>query len=181
VARAAGRIAEALQPAATAGELRSSPVDSQQSTATTNQQRCTFNLSIIYIDILYFPSGLFLSLLLKRMKRRQNPVLLSIRSRGSAAHPRVCLPHAPRTTSLSRPASTAIRNPLFPFHFESNRRCLPPISSDTSPPLPPPWLLSRLSLPHPRLLQAQQTKTASRAPSPPPCFRLLVPASSHRN
>jgi hypothetical protein len=66
-----------------------------------------------------------LSLLLKRMKRRQNPVLLSIRSHGSAAHPRVCLPHAPRTTPLSRPASTAIRNPFSPFHFESNRRCLP--------------------------------------------------------
>jgi hypothetical protein len=104
------------------------------------------------------------------MKRRQNPVLLSIRSRGSAAHPRVCLPHAPRTTPLPRPASNAIRNPFFPFHFESNRRCLSlhllrhfPTSPTAMAAAAPPASSSPL-------LQAQQTKTASRASLLPPCF-----------
>jgi hypothetical protein len=87
-------------------------------------------------------------------------------------HPlaRVCLPHAPRTTPLSCPASTAIRNPFFPSTSNPIAAASPSTSSDTSPPLPPPWPPPRLPLPHPRLLQAQQTKTASRPLPPPPCF-----------
>jgi hypothetical protein len=53
------------------------------------------------------------SLLLKRMKRRKNPVLLSIRSRGSTAQPRV---HPQHHLFLSTVSSAYRPDPIAPSH-----------------------------------------------------------------
>jgi hypothetical protein len=96
-------------------------------------------------------------------------------------HPlaRVCRPPARLPSSCASHDSALTprlyRNPqsatLFsPSTLNPIAAASPSTSSDTSPPLPPQWPPPRLPLPHLRLLQAQQTKTASRALSPPPCF-----------
>jgi hypothetical protein len=93
-----------------------------------------FGASLLRLGLTILP----LSLLLKRMKRRKNPVLPSIRSRGSAAHP----PFHPRTqVSGPTPQSLAPSLPLLstmlpPAPSLLSPQCRLPILDPISP-LPP--------------------------------------------
>jgi hypothetical protein len=91
--------------------------------------------------------GRQVSLLLKRMKRRQNPVLPSIRSCGSAVHPRLYLPPAARTLAFhprlprlpsANAALSALPTPasLHPSTLPLPRRHTPPSSLSAAAPPP---------------------------------------------